>query len=118
VLRDVARLERLVAENIIDEGCAVVLTNVPGRWQPARREKPASYDAFRIDEERRVTGRLDWGPTAGEGTRTGRQHPIVLAGRYQFRWRDFSCVGSVRLRCLLVPVAALPQEPGPVELLE
>jgi hypothetical protein len=34
VLRDVARLERLVAEGIIDEGCGVVLTNVPGLWQP------------------------------------------------------------------------------------
>jgi hypothetical protein len=117
VLRDVARLERLVAEGVVDEGCGVVLTNHAGLWQPAPRDRPASYDAFRIHEAREVNGTLDWGPTAGEGTRTGREHPIVTAGSYRFAWCDFSNAGSAAFRYLLVPVVAPPATLGPVELL-
>lgn len=108
VLRDVARLERLLGEDLIDEGCAVVLTNVPSLWQSAPRTQQASYTAFRLHDGREVTGRVDWGPTAGQGTRSGREHPIVLRGRYRFAWRDFSGVVGVRLRCLLIPVTDCP----------
>jgi hypothetical protein len=118
VLRDVARLERLVAEGIIDEGCGVVLTNVAGLWQPPSREVPASYDAFRIHEGREVAGTLDWGASAGEGTKTGREHPIVLGDNYHLTWRDYSNVSGVQMRCLLIPVEELSDEPGPVDLLE
>lgn len=118
VLRDTARLERLVAENIIDEGASVVLTNVAGLWQPAPRAAPASYDEFRLHEGREVTGTVDWGPTAGEGTKTGRAHPIVLAGHYRLAWRDFSALpGSRKLRYLLVPVAGIGGVTAPIELL-
>jgi hypothetical protein len=118
VLRDVARLERLVAEGIVDEGCGVVLTNVPGLWQPPSRSVPASYDAFRIHEGREVTGTLDWGSTASEGTKTGREHPIVLGGNYHLTWRDYSNESGAQMRCLLIPVEEPPDEPGPVDLLE
>lgn len=118
VLRDVARLERLVSAGIIDEGCGVVLTNVPGLWQPPSRAVPASYDAFRIHEGREVTGTLDWGATAGEGTKTGREHPIVLGGNYHLTWRAYSDVFGAQVRCLLIPVEEAPDEPGPVDLLE
>ena len=106
VLRDVARLERLISEGLIDEGCALVLTNAPGLWQPPPRLVAASYDAFRLHDDREVTGTVDWGPTAGEGTRTGRADPIVLTGTYSFRWQDFSEVAGRPFRYLLVPVRA------------
>jgi hypothetical protein len=65
-----------------------------------------------------VTGTVDWGPTAGEGTKTSREHAIVLAGTYRFEWRDFSREAGVEVRSLLVPVEAVPGEPGLVDLLE
>lgn len=105
VLRDVARLERLIGAGIIDEGCGLVLTNVPGLWQPAPRATAASYDAFRVHDGREVSGTLEWGPTAGPGTRTGRAHPIALVGRYTLTWRDFSRVGGRQFRYLALPVS-------------
>lgn len=75
VLRDVARLERLAAENLIDEGCAVVLTNVAGLWQPAPRPQLASYDAFRLHDKHAASGTLDWGPSAGSGTKSDENIP-------------------------------------------
>jgi hypothetical protein len=106
VLRDVARLERLIGAGVIDDGCAIVLTNMAGLWQPAPRSIAASYDAFRVHEGREVSGTVDWGPSAGAGTRTGRQDAITLARRYTFAWRDFSAPAGARLRYLAVPVRA------------
>jgi hypothetical protein len=118
VLRDIARLERLVAEDVTDEGAAVALTNVPGLWQAAPRATPASYDEFRLHEGREVTGTVDWGATAGEGTKTGRRHPILLTGRYRLDWRDFSPLpGGRKVRYLLVPVAGVGEVTAPSELL-
>jgi hypothetical protein len=37
ILRDIARLERLVALDVLDEGCAVVLTNARGLWRSPQR---------------------------------------------------------------------------------
>jgi hypothetical protein len=79
--------------------------------------QPASYDAFRLYAGREVTGTVDWGPTAGEGTRTGRAHPNRPRGTYRFEWREFSNESGVRMRCLLVPVEGVPGRPGPVDLL-
>lgn len=107
VWRDVARLERLIAEGLIDEGCALVLTNSPGLWTPPTRVAIASYDAFRTHEGRQVSGTVDWGASAGPGTRTGRTDPLALVGSYLLSWRDFSEVGGgVRFRYLPIIVSS------------
>lgn len=104
VLRDVGRLERLVAEGIIHEGAALVLTNVAGLWRAPRPQGRASYDSFRIHQDREIDGALEWGPTAGAGTRIGREHPLFLAGHYRCEWNDFSEVADARFRYLLLCV--------------
>jgi hypothetical protein len=105
-LKDIVRLERLVSESVVDAGCAVLLTNVAGMWSPGMSGRPTAYDAFRLHEGRTVSGSLDWGPTAGPGTKTGRVDPIALDGTYELRWRPFSTVGAATFRYLLVPVLA------------
>lgn len=105
-LKDVARLERLVSEGVIDEGCLILLTNAPRIWSPAATPSPTVYDDFRLHEGREVAGTLDWGPTTGEGTKIGRTEPVTLNGRYTLTWRDFSQSGPATFRYLLVPVIA------------
>lgn len=41
-----------------------------------------------------MEGVLDWGPTAGAGTRRGREEPIVLNGTYECRWQPYSKVAA------------------------
>jgi hypothetical protein len=113
--RDVVRLERLCSEEIVDEGCALVLTNSPAFWLPSTRPGVTGYDAFRIHDGREVTGTLDWGPTAGAGTRAGRTEPLALRGDYRLAWRLYSRVGTSaeqRYLAIMVGPGASPRPPG------
>lgn len=106
IWRDVVRLERLCSEEIVDEGCALVLTNAPAFWLPPTRPALTGYEAFRVHEGREVSGTLDWGPTAGPGTRAGRTEPLALRREYRLAWRPYSrVVTSAELRYLAIAVA-------------
>lgn len=92
------RCERLLAAGLVDEAAALVLTNEPRIWAaPGRR--PASFDSFRLDEGRDVTGVLDWGPAASPGTRGGRD-ALTVTGHYRLRWRTYSTVDGHPFRYL------------------
>lgn len=105
IWRDVVRVERLFSEAIVDEGCALVLTNAPAFWSPPTRPTPTGYDAFRVHEGREVSGTLDWGPSAGAGTRAGRTQPLALRGDYRLAWRSYSrVVMSAELSYLAIVV--------------
>lgn len=107
IWRDVSRLERLCDEETIDEGCALVLTNAPAFWSPPTRPTPTGYDAFRVHEGREVSGALDWGPSAGAGTRAGRSEPLTLRGKCRLGWRPFSrVVATAELRYLAIMVTS------------
>ena len=107
LLKDVGRLERLVDSQVVQAGCAVVLTNASGFWAPSATGRPVGYDRFRIHEGVELRGLLEWGPTAGAGTRKGREQAIELRGAYRCRWRPYSQVDASaagELRYLVVPV--------------
>lgn len=108
VWRDVVRLERLCAEGTVDEGCALVLTNSPAFWSPPPRSVRTGYDAFRVHSGREASGTLDWGPTAGPGTRAGRTQPLTLADAYIMRWRSFSEVGTPGVELRYLPIMVRP----------
>jgi hypothetical protein len=105
VLRDVERLERLIREDAIDQGCAVVLTNAARFWIPPPEGRVTNYDAFRIHDGHRLEGVADWGIGAGAGVRTGHD-PIVLSGSYPLAWRDYASFPGVTLRYLIIQVGA------------
>ena len=107
-IKDIVRLERLVDERLLHAGAAIVLSNSDGFWRPSSSGRSTGYDAFRIHDGSIVTGMLDWGPSAGAGTRKGREAPHALTGTYTPRWQPFSRVasgsgGEFRTLTLIVP---------------
>lgn len=109
-IKDIVRLERLVDAQLVNAGACVVLTNSSGLWRPSATGRLTGYDAFRIHDGATLSGTLEWGPTAGTGTRKGREAAHALAAIYQPRWQPFSRVGTgiaheFRTLTLLVPPA-------------
>jgi hypothetical protein len=108
-IKDIVRLERLVDEQLVDAGAAVVLSNSRDFWQPSATGRATGYDTFRIHDGAILTGTLEWGPTAGAGTRKGREPAHLLAGTYRASWRPFSRIGAgaaTEFRTLTVLVPA------------
>jgi hypothetical protein len=90
-VKDIARVERFVADGVVRSGWAVVLTNDSSYWRPGTKAEP--IDAmFRIFEGRTLTGTLEWGQMAGAGTTRKRDVPLALTGSYGCAWRDYSTI--------------------------
>lgn len=108
VVKDVERLERLLAAGVADHGVAVVLTNVAAFWAPSAARH--TFDqSFRIHQDATLTGTLDWVPGTGDGTKKNRDKALVLRGSYRMSWVDYATVGTgpgSTFRALVVPVGA------------
>jgi hypothetical protein len=104
-LRDVTRVERLVAEGYARAGAVIALTNDFGYW---RTGQPNTNDAdFRLHEGRRIAGVLRWAPTTGRRTKRGREADLHLRGEYRPVWRPYSSVRGWphgEFRYLILPV--------------
>ena len=111
VVKDISRLERLVAAGAADVGFAIALANDPGYWTPGT--KADSFDAdFRVFEGARLTGTRDWSSEASAGTTRGRTNPIELIAEHVVGWRDYSRVlsgtaGAFRYVALEITSSAL-----------
>lgn len=91
IIRDVVRVESMVANGLAEEGRAIVLTNDPSYWLSTRR--PDVIDAqFRLNEGRVLTGSLQWNDRAGAGTTKGRENLLTLTGDYLCSWENYSTV--------------------------
>ncbi len=110
-LKDIQRLERVVAAIPSSRGFVVLLTNDSSYWMAGR---DATVDAaFRLYEGRTLEGSLSWSERASAGTRRSREAPLSFDGRYECAWRPYSTVRSPRFgafRYLLVPIAPRPKE--------
>ena len=106
VVKDVARLERVVQAGGADDGVALVLTNDPGYWRESLRET-VDKD-LRLHEGRVLRGELGWSAGVGAGTSRGRELRHVLLGSYDLRWRPFSKVGGQEFRWLAIDVRKAP----------
>lgn len=96
-LKDVQRLEQLVDSQTANQGFAVVITNDAGYWQESSIDWRGTIDAaFRIHEGREISGQLAWAPKTSQGTKEGREEPIVLQGSYTIQWHDYSTIESVK----------------------
>lgn len=106
--KDVARTETLIGKENTARGYVIALSNDEGHWKPAG-DGSAADEAFRLFEGRVVGGTLDWGPSAGRGTRRGREVPHSLVGHYEMRWQNYSNLASGKggqFRYLLLDVGA------------
>ena len=89
-LKDIARIERVVADGEAKSGFAVLLTNDPLYWDQTRSRKPNPNDAdFHIHEGRRITGYLAWSDNTAEKTKK-EYPPFDITGSYRMHWRDYS----------------------------
>ena len=111
VLKDIARLERIVSEVPETVGYAVVLTNDSAFWKSPTRADTVDA-AFRIHDGSVISGTLRWSEKAGHGTTKGREAPLTLANPYHIAWRDYSAIpvssyGLMRYLLIEVPPSAL-----------
>src|SRR6266516_88384 len=74
VVKDITRVEAVVADGYAEQGCVLVLSNDRSYWQPAARQDTIDA-AFRLHEGRILQGTLGWAARAGKGTTTGRNSP-------------------------------------------
>jgi hypothetical protein len=88
-LKDVMRLERIVADRTGLAGYAIFLTNDSAYWRKTVHDQTADA-GFRMHESRRVTGILPWGSGASAGTMRGREQQLKISGEYTLIWQDYS----------------------------
>ena len=96
-LKDIERVESLIRKPNSEKGYSIFLTNDLGYLNEPNSN--AGYKEFSIHDGRKIDKNsiLNWGESAGEGTRKGRKNPITLEGAYQFRWEDYSNLNSKSL---------------------
>jgi hypothetical protein len=87
-IKDVVRVERIAEHHPKVDGLALLLTNDPGLWLPPTSRITVDTQ-FKLNEGRELSGVLDWEPHTG-GTKTGRETPHQLRGRYNIHWQDYS----------------------------
>ncbi len=106
--RDVCRVETFVRDQPSRLGYAIFLTNDSAYWKIPSREN-CGYAEFAMSEGRVVSGALNWGSMASEGTRRAREAALVVQSEYTLRWKPFtevSAKGYRDFRYLCVQAAA------------
>lgn len=105
-LKDVVRLQEIVAGGTAAVGYAVFLTNDSAYWSAPSKSQFAD-GLFRIHHGREVSGELSWGATASAGTMKNREAPLTIQGKHQLAWEPYSHFPGPRgeFRYLLVQVA-------------
>jgi len=88
-LKDIQRLEQIVADRPGTVGYAILLTNESLYWRP-QKDSSQQDTAFRLHQGRVVYGQLKWQETAGLGSTEGRTNPITLRSEYSLNWEDYS----------------------------
>lgn len=92
-LKDIQRVETIVASCPGAQGYAILLSNDSSYWKLPNNSKTVDA-AFRLHEGRSIEGTLAWASNASKGTIDSREKPIVLASKYQAHWHDYSRVDS------------------------
>ncbi len=87
-IKDVQRLERVVAHEKNTVGYAVLLTNDSAYWA-GQTQRPTVDANFRLYEGRVLRGTLQWGAGAAEGTKRGREESLKLRGKYTVNWKEY-----------------------------
>ncbi|QST00992.1 hypothetical protein IMZ31_05320 [Pontibacillus sp. ALD_SL1] len=89
VLKDLVRLEKMVAEGVVDEGFLIFLTN-DSSYYSINENVDAIDRKFRIHEGKEIDGTLSWGEQTGKGTMKGREEALSLKGNYMMNWHSYS----------------------------
>lgn len=101
-VKDIWRLERFV--NAI--GYAIFLTNDDNYWKQTKRPTTAD-EMFRLHDQCRLQGSLQWGATTGKGIMKGRERALDLKNLYPMKWgrySDLPCEGPRIFKYILLCV--------------
>src|SRR5215212_1028976 len=96
VVKDIERVELLIASGYATAALVLVLANDPSYWRAPDHGRPTNADAFRLHEGGLLTASRRWGPLTGAGTSKGRTEALNLAGEYTLRWQDYSLLNGPR----------------------
>ncbi len=88
VMKDLQRIERLVESGEFKRAILIVLTNEKNIWRQSTRVN--SFKEFEFYDGRTISGSMNWGPTAGPGTRQNREKEISVTGEYICCWQPYS----------------------------
>jgi hypothetical protein len=92
-IKDICRLEGIVASGRAVAGYAVVLTNDSAYWKVAANSNTVDAE-FRLHDGRTLEGELRWSTKAGTGTTKGREQPLSLRGKHALKWHDYSTIAA------------------------
>lgn len=112
ILRDIERLEKLTRHGFA-AGYMLALSNEPLYWNRTRARRVTNDEEFRLHHGRNISGKMQWGPHTGAGTKFQREAPIFLCGHYTLHWHPYSMIRGTRageFRYLLVEIPAVNGE--------
>ena len=90
IVKDIARVERFIAEKSRWNGYAITLTNDPTYWNLRTHGRQTNAEEFRVSDGLTLKGSRRWGPNTGNGTKKGREADLDIAGTYKLKWRPYS----------------------------
>jgi hypothetical protein len=95
IIKDIGRIESLIASGLVMGGAVIVLTNEQLYWKPRpARTRLTNAHEFRVHDGLTLNGSRSWGPNTG-GTNKKRTESINLDGSYPCEWKSYSDVGSI-----------------------
>lgn len=96
IVKDIGRIESLIAGGSANSGAVIALTNEPlySKPRPAKTKLTNAHE-FRVHEGLILSGTRSWGPNTG-GSNKNRTDNIEIAGAYPCDWDDYSNVGGSR----------------------
>jgi hypothetical protein len=114
-LKDVVRLQEVVASGTATVGYAVFLTNDRSYWSPSSRSVLAD-ELFRIHHGRELSGNLIWGATASPGTTKGREAALNIIGPHKLEWSPYSTLAGPRGEFRYLMVQVVPAQVASTEV--
>jgi hypothetical protein len=88
-IKDITRLERFISKHKNYTGYAIMLTNDNLYWRDPVRLNTVDAN-FRIHENRKIKGKLEWDDRASAGTKRGRESNLIIKDSYLVKWSDYS----------------------------
>ena len=98
-LKDVERLESVLGRRPdVRRGIAIMVTNNPLYWEVSKKDdaRDAAFHFHHGSELCRRPDGMDWAEGTKQGTKQGRDVPVVLNGSYRMEWKCYSIVNGDR----------------------
>lgn len=111
-VKDIGRVERVVADGYARSGLVLVISNDPSYWRAPSHGRATNAAAFRLHDGLVLSGSRAWGPNTGAGTMAGgRTAPVDLRGTYSLAWQDYAKLPGPRGVFRYLAVSVPPESP-------